>query len=154
MITPTTWKVSPRDSDAVPGEQGLVGLLADDTGRAVRALVIDSHEPLPRLYEAVTTRSADSGHGATTDSAGTPLPCSTHSRSSTQHIGLGPALGGRSSMGGGIVPPPGRRIVTSSTVDRGGGPRIARVAKSGRRRVPDHRDEMGDRKALARADDV
>ena len=47
VITPTTWNASPRDSHAVPGhfEQSLVGLPADESGRAVRALVIGSHDP-------------------------------------------------------------------------------------------------------------
>ena len=47
VITPTTWNASPRDSHAVPGhfEQSLVGLPADEAGRAVRALVLGSHDP-------------------------------------------------------------------------------------------------------------
>jgi Ni,Fe-hydrogenase I large subunit len=47
VITPTTWNASPRDSNAVPGhfEQSLVGLPADESGRAVRALVLGSHDP-------------------------------------------------------------------------------------------------------------
>jgi hydrogenase large subunit len=47
VITPTTWNASPRDSDAVPGhfEQSLVGLPADEDGRALRALVLGSHDP-------------------------------------------------------------------------------------------------------------
>src|SRR4029077_2657636 len=47
VITPTTWNASPRDSHAVPGhfEQSLVGLPGDESGRAVRALVIGSHVP-------------------------------------------------------------------------------------------------------------
>ena len=47
VITPTTWNASPRDSHAVPGhfEQSLVGLPAEETGRAVRALVLGSHDP-------------------------------------------------------------------------------------------------------------
>jgi hydrogenase large subunit len=47
VITPTTWNASPRDSHAVPGhfEQSLVGLPADESGRAVRALVLGSHDP-------------------------------------------------------------------------------------------------------------
>jgi len=47
VITPTTWNASPRDSHGVPGhfEQSLVGLPADEDGRAVRALVIGSHDP-------------------------------------------------------------------------------------------------------------
>ncbi len=47
VITPTTWNASPRDSHAVPGhfEQSLVGLPGDETGRAVRALVLGSHDP-------------------------------------------------------------------------------------------------------------
>jgi hydrogenase large subunit len=47
VITPTTWNASPRDSQGVPGhfEQSLVGLPADEAGRAVRALVLGSHDP-------------------------------------------------------------------------------------------------------------
>ena len=47
VITPTTWNASPRDSHAVPGhfEQSLVGLPGDEAGRAVRALVLGSHDP-------------------------------------------------------------------------------------------------------------
>jgi len=47
VITPTTWNASPRDSHAVPGhfEQSLVGLPADESGRAMRALVLGSHDP-------------------------------------------------------------------------------------------------------------
>ena len=53
VITPTTWNASPRDSHAVPGhfEQSLVGLPGRRAsrhvvdGRAVRALVIGSHDP-------------------------------------------------------------------------------------------------------------
>jgi hydrogenase large subunit len=47
VITPTTWNASPRDSHGVPGhfEQSLVGLPAEESGRAVRALVLGSHDP-------------------------------------------------------------------------------------------------------------
>jgi hydrogenase large subunit len=47
VMTPTTWNASPRDSHAGPGhfEQSVVGLPADEAGRAVRALVLRSHNP-------------------------------------------------------------------------------------------------------------
>jgi hydrogenase large subunit len=47
VITPTTWNASPRDTQGTAGhfEQSLVGLPADDTGQAIRTLVIGSHDP-------------------------------------------------------------------------------------------------------------